>query len=192
MGEFLGRRVISTSMNLKETEIHYLVGKSLKSAFGLGQNTLFFEIPVAESRADIVYVQTPEKYDTALAPGIHVFEVKMRWDNDKKRFGKQLSDYASSADYVWAVGVNKVLEPANQNVGVIAFSTLSCGVRVMRPAIKNTDTVRVSRRQHVLGDIAERLLRKYRRVSDMARVNPVGERRILIQEKLGVSDGKDG
>ncbi|MFH1836377.1 MAG: hypothetical protein ABH851_09335 [Methanobacteriota archaeon] len=191
MGAFANGSAVSTTMHVKETELHYLVGKSLKTAFSLPQNTLFFEVPVAGSRADILYVQTPAPYETALNPGIHVFEVKMRWDNDKQRLSKQLSDYTSSADYVWVVGVNKIIEPGDENVGVLAFSTLSCKIRTVRPALAGR-RVNLGNRQEILENAAGKLLRKYKLISDMARVNPVGERMLLVQEKLGVCDGKDG
>lgn len=185
MGGFANGRAASTTLHLKETELHYLVGKGLKTAFGLGQNTLFFEIPVAGSRADILYVQTSQHDGTTLEPGIHVFEVKMRWDSDRQRLEKQLTDYASSADYVWAVGVNKVLNISHERVGVLAFSTLSCGIRVMKQAAPS-ERVELARRQDVLSGIAERLRQKYLMVADMAKVNPPGERKLMLQTTLGL------
>ncbi len=172
-------------LNLKETEMYYIIGKALKRTFSLPQNELFFEVPVCNSRADILYVQVPEPFDTALAPGVHVFEVKMRWDNDKKRMYKQIDDYMESVDYVWTIGVNHVLSMENVNVGVVAFSTLSCKLKVMRPASLSR-RVNISKRQSILTDIASKLRKKYKLVADMARVNPIGECRILVQEKLVV------
>ena len=174
----------STSFNLKETDLYLLIGKALKSAFGLNQSALFFEVPVGDSRADIVYVQSPAPYETWLPAGLHIFEVKMRWDNGKRRLMKQLDDYLTAVDYVWVIGVNTVLEPGIDNVGVMVFSTNGCNIRVVQPAIHNADTLDIVLRQSLLSAVAEGLKRKYRLISEMAWVNPAGENRILVQEKL--------
>lgn len=174
----------TTSFNLKETDMYLLIGKALKSAFGLHQSALFFEVPVGESRGDILYVQTPAPYETGLAAGLHLFEVKMRWDNGRKRMTKQLSDYMEAVDYVWVVGVNTVLEPGHENVGVLVFSTNGCAIDVVKGALHNRGRIDLAKRQNLLADVADGLKRKYRMVTEMAWVNPVGENRILVQKKL--------
>lgn len=186
MNSSVKSKAVSTLLNLKETELHYLVGKALRVAFGMPQNILFFEVPVGNSRADILYVQSPESIETLLKPGVHVFEVKMRWDNDKQRLYKQLQDYITCSDYVWVVGVNHVLDVECENVGVLVYSTLSSRIRIVRPARRNDDCIDLSGRQGILSTVAHKLRKKYQQVEDMARVNPVGENRTLVQQKLVV------
>ena len=173
-----------TSFNLKETDMYLLIGKALKAAFGLPQNTLFFEVPIGGSRADILYVQTPNPFDSILGAGIHVFEVKMRWDNDKRRQEKQLRDYMETADYVWLIGVNTILSSKYDNVGLVVFSTNGCTIDVIRPARHNGRLIQMAERQSLLTTVASELKNKYRLVEEMVWVNQVGENRILLQEKL--------
>jgi len=178
----------STSFNLKETDLYFLVGKALKSCFNLPQNTLFFEVPVGASRADIVYVQTPHPYETILPAGIHLFEVKMRWDNDHKRLKKQLDDYVRAVDYVWVVGVNKPIGLYYPTSGSMVFSTCGCRMSVIKMAERNDKYINICERQDLLSRVAYALRKKYRLVEDMARINPVGEKKILVQEKLSCLD----
>ena len=166
--------------------MYFLIGKALKSAFGIPQTGLFFEVPIRESRVDILYVQTPEPYATALGTGIHAFEVKMRWDNDKTRLKKQVTDYCTCADYVWAVGINCLLDKVAENVGVMVFSTNGCSIGVVRPASHNHKRIDIAERQMLLSRLSKTLLKKARNVDEMAYVNQQGEVRIMIQEKLVV------
>jgi hypothetical protein len=179
-----GREII-TSFNLKETDMYLLIGKALKASYGLPQSTLFFEVPVGSSRADIVYVQTPHAYDRFLGAGVHIFEVKMRWDNDRRRLKKQLQDYLEAADYVWVIGVNAILESRQETVGEMVLSTNGCHIDVIRDAKHNTPTIDLGKRQTLLEGIAQELRHKCRQVEEMAWVNQTGESRILTQEKLG-------
>lgn len=175
---------VHTRFNLKETDMYFLIGKALKATFGLPQNTLFFEVPIRGSRADILYVQTPNPYDGILGAGIHAFEVKMRWDNDRQRQEKQLRDYMETVDYVWLIGVNTILSSKYDNVGLLAFSTNGCKIETVRHARHNGKLISIPERQSLLTTVASELKNKYRRVEEMAWVNQTRESRIVSQEKL--------
>jgi hypothetical protein len=181
---FMTGKELLTSFNLKETDMYFLIGKALKVAFGLPQNTLFFEVPVGGSRADIMYVQTPNAFDGPLQAGLHVFEVKMRWDADRQRLRKQLNDYMRAVDYVWVVSVNGIPESRCENAGELVFSTNGCWIEMIRPARHNRETIDLGLRQELLEGVASELRNKQRLVEEMAWVNPAGENRVLVQEKL--------
>lgn len=171
------------SLCLRETDLYFLVGKALKSFFGLGQNLLFFEVPVGGSRADIVYFQEPVSYETVLPAGIHVFEVKMSWDNDGRRMEKQIRDYLGVADYVWLVGVNRVFTPRNENVGVLVFSTGKTGLDVERMPVYDGSGQSPGKRRVFLDGLESVLKRKHESVRSMRFVSP-SMGRLLVQEKL--------
>ena len=176
----MGSRFLT--FNLRETDTYLLIGKALKTSFGLPQDTLFFEVPMGSSRADILHVQT--RNDSLLRPGIHVFEVKMARDSDAQRLRRQLRDYLSCADHVWVVGVNAKPDLRRECVGGMVFSTNGCAIEVVRNSGHNTHIDR-QRRQLLLSDLAGRLRDKYRSVEEMSWVCPDGDGRFCFQEKIG-------
>ena len=170
--------------NLRETDVYYLIAKALKSGLKLSQNTIFFEVPVLESRADIAYVQPPDRNENLLACGIHLFEVKMPSDSSKKRLKKQIRDYMSVAEYVWIIGFNKIPHDVNENAGLLIFSSKGCTIKVVRPPKINAKTIDIGLREQLLENMSSSLYRKARLIDEMAWVNSDGERQVMIQKKL--------
>jgi len=113
--------------DLRENDIHMLIGRKLKAFFHIRQNLLFFEVAVGETRAGILCVQPPMPYETVLPPGIHLFEVKMRKDKDRSRLKRQLRDDASTVDYVWLIGVDKVIEADLEPAGILCSTPENAG-----------------------------------------------------------------
>lgn len=175
---------LSTSFNLCENDIYFLVGKGLKSSLGLSQNNCFFEVPVGGSRADMVYVQEPKPYETSLSAGVHIFEVKMRWDSDVARLRKQLMDYLAYADYVWVVGVNCIPKTVFDGVGSMVFSTNGCSVGVISPANHCIERVDSRLRQNLLTELSDNVKRRLKCLREMCFVNQLGGKKILVQKKL--------
>ncbi len=173
--------------NLRENDLHLLVAKKLKAAFHITPNLLFYEVPIGGSRADILCVQPPMPYETVLRPGVHVFEVKMNGDKDSWRLKAQLRNYATAADYVWLVGVNKQVETENERAGLLLFDTKRCGIEISREALLNNGTTDVAMRQELLAGIALDLKKRYNHVCDMARTNHKARtKKIMMQLKLPV------
>jgi hypothetical protein len=173
--------------DLQENDLHMLIGRQLKSFFRIRQNLLFFEVPVGESRADILCIQPPMPYETVLPAGIHLFEVKMRNDKDRRRLKKQIRDYAGIVDYVWLIGVNKVMEIEHEHTGILLFNTSNCRIAVQKEARSNNSRINVNLRQELLRRIAKDLKNKYDHVCEMARTNHRSKtNRIMIQQKLSI------
>jgi hypothetical protein len=173
--------------NLRENDLQMLVAKRLKAAFSMDPGLLFYEVPIRGSRADILCVQPPMPYETVLRSGIHVFEVKMKADKDRWRLKAQLRNYETAVDYVWLVGVNKIVETENVRAGLLLFDTKRCGIEISREARSTNGTADVGIRQELLTMLAKDLKDKYVHVCDMARTNRKARtNRIMIQRKLPV------
>lgn len=162
-----------------------LIARQIKSFFHMTQNLIFFEIPICESRADLLYVQPPMPYETTLKPGIHLFEVKMPKDLDRQRLRRQLRSYTGIVDYVWLIGVDKVLESDPEQTGIISFNSDRCRITVIKNAKSNDPGLDVLLRQELLNRLAKDLRNKYDHVCDMARTNHRSKAsRVMIQQKL--------
>ena len=173
--------------DLRENDLQMLIGRQLKAFFRIRQNLLFFEVPVGNSRADILCVQPPMPYETVLPPGIHLFEVKMRKDKDMRRLKRQIQSYTSIVDYVWLIGVNKVMEIEHENTGILLFNTSNCRIDVHKEARSNNTKIDMLLRQELLRRIAKDLKNKYDHVCEMARTNHRSKtNRIMIQQKLSI------
>jgi hypothetical protein len=171
--------------DLMENDLHMLIGRKLKAFFHIKQNLLFFEVAVGESRADILCVQPPMPYETVLPPGLHLFEVKMRNDKDRQRLKRQLCSYTNTVDYVWLVGVDKLLATDLEKTGVLLFDTRTCRITVTKEARSNNPSVDVCMRQELLKRLAKDLKNKYDHINEMARTNHRSKtNRIMIQQKL--------
>ena len=161
------------------------IGRQLKAFFHIRQNLLFFEVAVGESRADILCVQPPMPYETVLPAGIHIFEVKLRKDKDRQRLKRQLCNYSSTVDYVWVIGVDKVIETDLESAGVILFDAGRCRIRVVKEAQANNPLADIRNRQELLARLAKDLKNKYDHICEMARTNHRPKtNRIMIQQKL--------
>jgi hypothetical protein len=174
--------------DLRENDLHMLIGRQLKAFFQIRQNLLFFEVPVGESRADILCVQPPMPYKTVLPPGIHLFEVKMRKDKDQQRLKRQLRNYTNTVDYVWLIGVDKLPATDLEKTGVLLFDTRTCRIEVTKEARSNNPSIDVRMRQELLTRLAKDLKNKYDHVCEMARTNHKSKAsRIMIQQKLSIT-----
>ena len=185
MGE---ARPAMADCDLRENDIHMLIGRKLKAFFHIRQNLLFFEVPVGESRADILCVQPPMPYETVLPAGIHLFEVKMRKDKNRNRLKRQLCNYTGIADYVWLIGVDKLPSADLEKTGIILFDTRTCQVTVSKEAGSNGAAIDVRMRQELLKRLAKDLKNKYDHICEMARTNHRSKtNRIMIQQKLPIT-----
>ncbi|MFZ2455069.1 MAG: hypothetical protein WAX07_01145 [Candidatus Altiarchaeia archaeon] len=176
---------VLSECDLQENDLHMLIGKKLKTFFHIRQNLIFFEVPVGESRADILCVQPPMPYETVLPAGIHLFEVKMKKDKDRQRLERQLCNYTSIVDYVWLIGVDKPMDADPEKTGILVFDTGKCRISVAKEARSNNPDVDICMRQELLKRLAKDLKNKYDHVCEMARTNHRSKTsRVMIQQKL--------